>query len=115
MAQHDAARADPQMPGLGRHQSHHDLRRATGKPGRTVVLGQPIAAIAEAIGMAGKLDGFEERVARGHPFADRRLVEDAQLDHGSELTQAAPKLARPLPNGPSSRRRSGSTDPRSRG
>jgi hypothetical protein len=69
MAQHDPARADPQMPGLGRHQRHHDLGRAPGEPGRSVVLGQPVAAKAEAIGMAGQLDGFKERVARGHALA----------------------------------------------
>ena len=69
MAQHDPARADADMPGLGRHQRHHDLGRAAGEPGRSVVLGQPVAAIAEPIGMAGQLDGFKERVARGHPAA----------------------------------------------
>src|SRR5712691_10271374 len=96
MAQHDAARADPQMLCGGRHLSHHDLGRGAGKPRRGVVLGQPIAAIPEPIDMAGERDGFEERIARGDALAHRRLIENAELHDGPETTPAAPGLARPL-------------------
>src|SRR5205823_9280171 len=51
--------------------------------------GEPVAAIAERVDMPRQLDRFQQRVARGDALPHRRLVENAELQHGSEITRAA--------------------------
>src|SRR5579863_6951466 len=96
MAQHYAARADSQMLCRAGYLSHHDLGGRASEARRAVMLGQPIAAVAQPIDMAGKFDGFQQRIARGDTLTHRRLIEDAELEHGGETTRAPPELARPL-------------------
>src|SRR5271167_4660548 len=60
------------------------------------MLGQPIAAVAQPVDMAGELDSFQERVARGDALTHRRLIEDAEVKHAGKTTRAAPGLAHPL-------------------
>src|SRR5258708_9183436 len=79
MAKHDTAGADPQMPCLGRDQGHHDLGGAAGEAWRAVVLGEPVAVIAERVDMAGEGDRLPPRLARGNTLPHRRLSEDARL------------------------------------
>ena len=88
MAQHDATRADPDAACLAGDPRDHDLGSAAREPGRAVMLGKPIAAVAEGIDVLRQFDGLQERVARRHSLANRRLVENAELQHGTEITQA---------------------------
>src|SRR5438477_12781159 len=76
------------MARLARYPRDHDLRSAAGEPGRAVMLGEPIAAVAEGIDVLRQLHGLQERIARRHSLADRRLDENAELQHGPEITQA---------------------------
>ena len=77
------------MAGLGGDPRHHDLGRGAGEPRRAVMLGEPVAAIAERVDMPRQLDRFQQRVARGDALPHRRLVENAELQHGDEITPAA--------------------------
>ena len=86
MAQHHAAGTDPQMPGLGGNPGNQDLGRGAGEAGQAVMLGKPIAVVAEPIDMPGELECFMHSVGRRNPLADRRLVEDAEL-HAGRLAQ----------------------------
>src|SRR5207248_8694218 len=88
VTEHDATRSDPDMACLARDPRDHDLGSAAGKPGRAVMLGEPIAAVAEGIDVLRQFYTLQERIARRHSLADRRLVENAELQHGPEITQA---------------------------
>ena len=59
--QHDAAGADADGLGAAGHMADHDRRRRAGDAGHVVMLGQPIAAIAEAFRVLRE----RERVAQG--------------------------------------------------
>jgi hypothetical protein len=43
-----------------------------------VVLGNPIAVVAEAVCEAGEVDGIAKGVARGRSFGNGRLIENAE-------------------------------------
>ena len=71
MRQHHATRADPDVRGLGGDsRDHHFGRRARECAGR-VMLGDPVALVAEAIGEAGELDGVVEGVGGGESSGNR--------------------------------------------
>ena len=71
VSEHDAARpyADPARP--GRDRGDEDLRGRVGESGRGVVLGQPVAVVAEPVGGLGEVEGLPDRLARGLSFPDR--------------------------------------------
>jgi hypothetical protein len=66
----------------GERADHHGGRSA-GDAGHVVVLGDPVAPIAQGFGMAGnELDRVPERVTRLLAFDDGNEVENGNGDHG---------------------------------
>jgi hypothetical protein len=56
------------------------------------MLGQPIAAIALALGMAGEIERVAQRLPGIAALDDRREVEDGERDHDGDMV-----ARRPLP------------------
>jgi hypothetical protein len=78
--QHHAAAADPEARGDRRDLADHDFRAGAGQAGGAVVLGDPVAVVAEAVGQAGEVQGVAQGVAAGGALRHRRLVEHAQAE-----------------------------------
>ncbi len=77
--QHHAARADLHMlREAGDARDQHFRRRARQRLA-AVMLGQPVAVIAEAIAELGQLERVAHRVGRRAALGDGRLVENAEL------------------------------------
>jgi hypothetical protein len=75
--QHHAAGADPDpLSGGGERRRQHRGRRAR-DPRHVVVLGDPVAVIAESLGDAGEVDRVDERLGRA-----RALADDGEIEHG---------------------------------
>jgi hypothetical protein len=84
--EHDATGADADGGGGGRDAGDEDLGGGAGEAGGIVVLGEPVAGVAETLGELGEFDGFLERVAGGAAGADRGLIEDAKKQWPRPLT-----------------------------
>ena len=62
---------------------NQDLRRRARDAGHAVMLGEPVARIAEPLGVAGQIDRFAQRIASGHAGANRGEVENRERHHRS--------------------------------
>ena len=80
--QHDAAGADADRRGGGGDMADDHRRGGRGDAGHVVMLGEPEAAIAQRLGMAGKLGAPAQRVGGGGALRDRAEIEDGGGDHG---------------------------------
>ena len=92
--QHDPARADADRGGGAGHVCDQHLGGGARDARGVVVLGQPVAVVAERLGGRCELDGLRERLRRGLAGADRAHVEHRQgggggRGHGLTL-EAAP-------------------------
>ena len=58
------------------------------------MLGEPIAAVAEALGQLHELDRVAQGAGHGGPRADRDQIEDAEGDAGARSWRHAPTAAR---------------------
>ena len=58
--EHDAAGADPDARGAGCDMCDHHGGRRTGDPDHVVVLGEPVAVIAEPLGVPGQIERVAE-------------------------------------------------------
>ena len=85
VGQHHAAGADPDVPGHGRDLPDHQIGRGARHRGEVVMFGQPVADIAEAIGMARQIDAVAQRRGGFCPRGDDREVEDRERNHGGNL------------------------------
>ena len=81
----------------GRDRGDEDLRGRVGEPGRGVVLGEPVAVVAEPVGGLREVEGLPDRLGRGLAFPDRGLVQDAQAEGGWLVAGHTKSLARPRP------------------
>ena len=79
--QHDAAGADADGGGSGGHVADDDRGGGARDPGHAVVLGEPEAAIAQALRVLREIEGAAERQRGVATFDDRREIEDGQRDH----------------------------------
>ena len=99
--QHHAAGADLHALGQARDAGDQHLGRRAGERLAAVMLGQPVAMIAEPVAELRQLERLAHRVGRRAALADRRLVENAEtqplvqeeglkplLAHGEELVLA---------------------------
>jgi hypothetical protein len=82
VGQHDAAAADAEARGGGGDRADQHLRRGPGDQPSPMVLGDPIAVVAEPIGELGEVDRVAQRPRRADPLRHRRLVEDAEPQTG---------------------------------
>jgi hypothetical protein len=74
-----AAHADPLS--AWRDRPDQDLRCRAGERRRGVVLGDPVAVVAERVGQLGQVHRMVQRLGGRGALGDRGLVEDAQ-QHG---------------------------------
>ena len=78
--EHHPTRSDPDRLRLGRERRRQHGRRGARDPGHVVVLGDPMAVIAEPFGCLRQLDRVGEGVGRGRALADDRQVEHGDRD-----------------------------------
>ena len=95
VSQHHAARADADPARAHRDLGDQDLGGGAREPGGGVVLGQPVAVIAEPIGGLREVEGLPDGFGRGPALTDRRLVEDTQTEDGLRVVGHPMSLARP--------------------
>ena len=88
MGEHHTPGTDPQRFGRLGDVTDEDLWRRSGEPKGVVVLGNPIAVIAEGLGAYGKIDRVAQCVARAGSGGDRGLVEDRET-HAASLAWRA--------------------------
>jgi hypothetical protein len=88
--QHDAAAADPDPVRGGGDLGDQDLRRRAREHRRAVVLGHPVAGVAEPLRQPRQVDRVPQRIGSARALGDRRLVEDAEQHHVSLPTPADP-------------------------
>ena len=94
VGQHDAAGADADGRRAGGDMADHHRGRGAGDAGHVVVLGQPVAAVAQALGMPGEVEGVAQGLAGVAALDDRREVEDGEGDHPGNIAARAPAGAR---------------------
>ena len=87
MRQHHAAAADPHPLGDAAEPRDEDFRRGPGEAFRGMMLGDPIAVIAEPVAKLRQLDRLGDRLGGRAAAADRRLIEDGKADHAASLAQ----------------------------
>ena len=63
----------------------HHRGGGAGDPRHAVMLGEPEAAVAPALGMLRKVEGVPERRGGIAAFGHRGEVEDGEGDHGGDL------------------------------
>ncbi len=85
VGEHDAAGADADRRRAGGDMGDHHRGRGAGDAGHVVMLGEPVAAIAETLRMAGEVEGVAERRAGVTALGDGREVEDGEGDHRAFL------------------------------
>ncbi len=71
VGEHDSAAADPDAAGGRRDRPDQRLGAGAGQHRATVVLGHPVAVIAERVGQPGQVDRAPQRVGAGQAFGDR--------------------------------------------
>ena len=71
VGEHHAARADSDVRSLGGDSRDHDFGRGACECAGRVMLGDPVALVAETIGEAGELDRVAKRVGSGETGGDR--------------------------------------------
>jgi hypothetical protein len=76
VGQHDAAGADPDALRHGRDLADHDVGRGARDGGQIMMLGDPIAGVAEAIGEPGEIEAVAQRGGTGAAGGHRRKVEN---------------------------------------
>ena len=92
VAQHHPARPDPDALRARRDLRDHHLRRRAGQRRRVVVLGQPVALVAQPVRQLRQGEGLPDRLRAVAARHDRDLVQDAQ-SHAHSLETAR----RPVP------------------
>ena len=98
--QHHAARADAERGGRARQVGDQHRRRRAGDAGHVVVLGNPVAQVAEPLDVAGEVDRVAQRLADGRSGRDRREIENrdaggAGTDHAASIATANAAAADP--------------------
>ena len=85
IGQHDAARTDPdRLRAAGNMSNDHRGGRAR-DAGHVVMLGQPVAVIAPALGVLRQIEAIPERIRGGAAFDNRRQIENRERDHQRQL------------------------------
>ena len=78
IGQHDAAGAHADARGRRRDLPDHDVGRGTRDRRQVVVLGDPIAGEAQAVGEPRQVERIAQRNGAGRPCGDRRQIEDGE-------------------------------------
>ena len=95
VGQHHAAGADADVVRHRRDLPDHQVGRGARDRGQIVVLGKPVADIAEPIDMARQVDAVAQRRGRFGACGDDGEVEDGKRDHGAKLVRQMRGRQRP--------------------
>ncbi len=87
--------AQPDGPGPRGHQRQDDRGRDADHPGVEVVLGHPVAGVAEGLGLLGEVGAAGERLRGRAPGGDGHQVEDRQR-RAHEATPPPPTRVEPV-------------------
>ena len=82
VGEHDAAGADADGFRSAGDVADDDGGGGAGDAGHVVVLGEPEAAVVEALGVAGEVEGAVEGVGGSGTLGDGGEIEDGERDHG---------------------------------
>ena len=85
--QHHAAGADPDAAGHRGDLPDHEVGRRARHRGEVVMFGQPVAGIAERIGVARQIDAVAQRRGGLGAGGDDGEVEDGERNHGAKLVR----------------------------
>jgi hypothetical protein len=79
--------AEPDRRRRGGGQRQHHGRGGAGHPRVEMVLGEPVASVAEPFGLLGQVDAVPQRLGRVRPGRDRDQIQDRQrgVRHASFL------------------------------
>ena len=90
--EHHAAAADADPLGGRRDRPDQHLGRRAREHRAAVVLGDPVAVVSQAVGVAGEVERVGERVRSGRARGDRGLVEHAEPHRPPRYAAPAPVL-----------------------
>ena len=107
VGQHHATGAQPDGRGLGRHPGQQDGGRRAGDARHRVVLGHPVAPVAEPFDLASQAKGGGQGIGRRRPLGHRGEVEDRE--RGDEVGHHRVERGRAAGSS-ADRRARGSTD-----
>ena len=88
--QHDAAGADADAARAGRDMRQRDRGRGTGDARQVVMLGHPVAAIAQRLDMAREVERIAQRLAGVAAFDNGGEIENGKWDHPPTMTRHGP-------------------------
>ena len=83
VGQHDATRADADGRGAGGDMADDDGGRGTRDARHVVMFGEPVAVVAEPLGVAGEVERVLQRLADGAAFRYGREIEDGKDSHNN--------------------------------
>ena len=86
VGQHDAAGPDPNPGGAGCDVADHHGGGRAGDSRHAVVLGQPVAPVAQGFRVAGQIQGIAQGLAGIAAAGDGGEVEDGEWNHGARDT-----------------------------
>jgi hypothetical protein len=78
VGQHHATAPDPRARRARRDLGDQHLGRRAREHRAAVVLGDPVAVVAELVRQLGEVERVAQRVGAGRPLRDRRLIQHAQ-------------------------------------
>src|SRR6185437_10541159 len=87
------AGTEPDGRGGGRGEGERDGRRGARDAGVEVVLGEPVAGVAETFGLPREVDAVAQRLGGVGPGGDRDQVEDGQRGACHKVTPSQPVVA----------------------
>ena len=82
VGQHHTAAPDPDRLGRGGDRADQHLGARPGEHRAAVMLGDPVAVVAERVGQPREVERVVQRLRAGRAFGDRGLIEDRE-EHAS--------------------------------
>jgi hypothetical protein len=90
--QHDAAGAHANPAGAAGQVADDDRSGGARDPLHVVMLGDPVARVAQALGVARELEGVAQCVRRRLALDDGREIENRKADHGVRKLAKVPDI-----------------------
>ena len=85
VGQHNAPCPNPNGLGGRCDRPDHHRGRCTGDAGHVVVLGQPVAGVAQSIGMGGQIDRVPQGLPHVGTIGDRSEIENGKCGHALDM------------------------------
>jgi hypothetical protein len=85
IGQHDPARADADRRSRLSDMRKHDRRRRARNPRHPVMFGNPVAFIAQRLGVPRQIGGVRQRLRDGDGVSDGHKVEEREFRHETDM------------------------------